>query len=205
MCFGLLAFLTVPGSADTPKWDSKTQQRAETAAFADSDIAAASDTRFGADNDLVGTEITDLGPVPGGTEVEVRLIFNAVGTVPDLGDLLITAFVSTDLSVAYVVDYDDPAAAPAADPGGGEVNNSIEYDAVAEAFGDSDVRAELDSRFDAGVQFLDWDATVTDVDPSGTTVEVFMDSDSTESGKGDVTATVLVSGGSAVVTNVEGL
>ena len=198
----VLALLTTFGTADTRKWDSKTEHRAETAAFADADIETAVKARFSADNDLVGSEITLLGIVPGGKEYTVKLIFEAVGLVPDQGDIEATVFVSTDLSDSYVVDYDDPASSNSANPGGGEINNSIEFDAAAAAFADDDVKTELDSRFDAGVQFLDWDVEVISSDPSGTVVDVTMDSDSTVSGEGDVVATVLVGATSAVVTNV---
>ena len=207
MFLGLLigSVLVQGGLAGTRQWDSATLQRAETAAYQDSDILAIADGRFGSDNDIVGTVLTDLGAVPGGREYEIRYIVEPEGSVFGLPDFLVTVFVSDDLSDSYVVDYTDPAPTSHPNPGGGEVNNSVEWRAAAEAFGDSGVRVELDARFDADVIFTDYDAVVIGSDESGTTVEVTMFSDSEEPGEGDVIATVLVGETSAIVTNVEGL
>ena len=86
---------------------------------------------------------------------------------------------------------------------GGEINNSVEFRAAAEAFGDSSVQDALDARFDKGVEFIDVDVKIEGTGPSGTEVEVLMESDSQATGEGDVTATVLVGESSAVVTDVD--
>lgn len=185
-------------------WWSKASHRATDAALADADVQAAANSRFGADNDVVGFEVTKLGPVTGGTEYEVRLIFDAVGTVPDMGDVTAVVFVSTDLTVTYVVSSQAPDPDSAVSPGGGEINNSIEYKAASAAFSDSEVQAELDARFDANVTFTDVDVVIISTDETGTTVDVIMDSNSQESGKGDVTATVLVTSVDATVIEVTG-
>ena len=190
--------------AQVRRWKSPVHQRVVAAAFADSDVRTAAVQRFGADNDLFGFEVTDLGPVTGGKEYEVRLIFDPVGTVPDRGDVTAVVFVSTDLSESWVVSHEDSDPDSAEATEGGEINNSIEFTAASVAFSDSEVQGALDTRFEEGVVFTDVDVVIAETGEAGTIVDVIMDSDSLESGLGDVTATVLVSGSSGTVVEVTG-
>lgn len=196
--------VTVVCWAQVGVWWSKATHRATAAVFSDEDVQAAAIQRFAAGNALLGIQVEPLGPVSGGKEYEVRLIFDPSGVVPDGGDVTAVVFVSNDLGIAYVVSHEDPAPFPEPNPGGGEINNSIEYLAATTAFDDGEVQATLDERFNEDVNFTDVDVVILSVGEEGTTVEVRMDSDSQEPGLGDVTATVLVVGLTGTVTQVTG-
>lgn len=200
----LIASVTLLCWADGPRWWSKESHRATRGAFGDGNIASAANTRFAADNELVGIDVTEIGPAEGGTEFEVRMIFDPAGIGSDLGDITAIVLVSTDLSSASVTSYEDPDPVSAPNPGGGKFTNSIENKAASAAFVDSNVESEVDSRVTAGVNFIDFDAIITGSDENGTTVDVIMKTDSLEPGKGDVTATVLVNGPITTVTQVTG-
>ncbi|MCZ6692238.1 MAG: hypothetical protein O7H41_21865 [Planctomycetota bacterium] len=202
--FVLITCMTLMVWAQTRAWWSPASQRATDAAFADTDIGVAVKDRLSNDNDLVGIEVTDLGPVTGGKEYEVRLVFDAVGEVPDLGDITAVVFVSTNLATTSVVSFEDPDEFESESAGGGEVNTWIEYQAASAAFADSTVQTAVDARLTAGFQITDIEAIVVGLGagPGIVIVDVIMDSDSVEPGMGDVTARVEVEGSTATVISV---